>query len=296
MAMARVILPIALVVAACGGPQVPEHNGYRSDKAKPWKKAKVLKWDANGEAKSEGDLSYADMRRAAWFEADLPGSGDLTVNIDSNGPGDEVDDNFDLGVEVLDPGNRVLVRKDLEEGDQTNEPKKQLALPELPAGHYLIHLYLQARLDTADYTLKVTFRPGKGATGRSDFPAQVAFLPPLPMVPINDDTPKTYRPPPTTVTVVTHKRHDPVPRKEDKPPPPTKLSTRIIGISVVTGGTQITVARGTATGASAGMQGQIVGIANGSFTLAACNEHQCTAIVKATPEQLKSAFNVQLGN
>jgi hypothetical protein len=286
---------LLLLVAACGGVQIPEHNGYKSDKAKPWKKAKVLKWSDAGESKVDGDLSYPAMRRAAWFEADTPGPGDLTLRVDCNGPGDEINDNFDLGVEVLDPGYRPLVRKDLDEGDQQNECPKTLALVELPQGKYLIHLYLQSRLDNADYTLFAQFKSGSAQTGKSDFPAQVAYLPPLPVVPINDDTPKNFHPtPPAQVVVVHHvKHHDPTPVKKDDAP--AKITTRIIGISVVAGGTQITVARGTATGASAGMPGQVIGVANGAFTLAACNDHTCTAVVKATKDDLKSAFNVTLG-
>jgi hypothetical protein len=282
-----------VLVAACGA-QIPLHNGYKSDKAKPWKKAKILKWDSSGEARYEGDLSYPAMRRAAWFQVDLPGSGELGLRVEAQGPGDATNDNFDLGVEVLDPGNRPLVRKDLEEGDQQGEPNKTLSLPELPAGRYLIHLYLQGRLDTADYTMKATFKPGTAATGHSDFPAQVAFLPPLPMVPLNDDTPKSYRAP-VMVTAHPARSGPKQPTKRDDRPPPTKISTRIIDIAVVAGGTQITIPRGTANGAQAGMPGQIVGVANGAFTLAACNEHACTAVVKATPEQLKSAVSVQLG-
>jgi hypothetical protein len=293
--MGRVLL-LLLLFAACGGTQIPMHNGYKSDKAKPWKKAKALKWDANSEAKYEGDLSYPDMRRAAWFQADLPGNGELALRVEVTPPGEGTNDNFDLGVEVLDPGNRMLVRKDLEEGDQQNELTKTVSLPELRLGRYLIHLYLQGRLDTAEYTLKVTYKPGSVATGHSDFPAQVAFLPPLPMIPLNDDTPKSYRPPVTAITHPTTGSHkQPVVKKEDKPPP-AKISTRIIDIAVVSGGTQITIPRGTSNGAQAGMPGQIVGVANGGFTLAVCNEHSCTAVVKATPEQLKSAISVQLGH
>ena len=35
------------------------HNGYKGGaKAKPWKKAKTLKFDDKNEAKAEGELSY----------------------------------------------------------------------------------------------------------------------------------------------------------------------------------------------------------------------------------------------
>jgi len=296
--MRWVLAAIVATAAACGGPEIPQHNGYKSAHATPWKKAKVLKFDDKGETKVDGDLSYADYRRAAWFEADLQQPGDLVVKVDINPPGDGVDDNFDLGVEAIDPGNRMIKRLDQNEGDQQGEMQKTLNLDRLAPGKYLIHLYLQDRRDTADFVLHVTFKSGKAPDAASDFPAQVAYLPPLPLVPIDDDTPKTYRPPPTTV-VVTHTPHHgghapPPPKKDDKPAA-VKLTTRIIGISAVDGGTQITLAKGTANGAAAGMPGSVNGIAGGSFTLAACNEHTCTAVVKVSPDALKSGPDVTIG-
>ena len=71
---------LGCAVTACGGPQIPTHNGYKPKEAKPWKKPKALKFDDKGEAKAEGDLSYPDMRRARWYELSLPSSGQLTAN------------------------------------------------------------------------------------------------------------------------------------------------------------------------------------------------------------------------
>jgi hypothetical protein len=288
--MRRVLLLVA-VAAACGGPQVPEHNGYKSEKSKPWKKFKTLKLDDKGEAKTDGDLSYPDRRRAAWIDIDTPSAGDLDLKVEITPPGDAVNDNFDLGFEVLDPGNRMLIRKDAEEGDGQGDVQKEAHLKSLPPGHYLIHLYLQGRLDTAEYTLHAAFKPGKAAEGKSDFPAQVAFTPALPMVPISDDTPKNYKPP--TAVVVHSTKHQP--KKDPTPPPVTTLAARIIGVSVVSGGTQITVGRGTSSGAQAGMKGKIVGVANGGFSLAACDERKCTATISGvTPDQIKGSGNVVL--
>src|SRR5438309_419459 len=146
--MRRVTL-LLLFVAACGGPQIPTHNGYKTgDKAKPWKKAKTLKWDEKLEAKAEGDLSYPDYRRAAWYVADLPQHGELDVRLEIT-PGENVGDDFDLPYEVLDPGNRVIA-EDSDAGNLT----KQKSLVDLDAGKYLIHVYLNGRTDTADYVLK----------------------------------------------------------------------------------------------------------------------------------------------
>ena len=123
MRRALLLLTIAIGVG-CGGTPIPAHNGYKSDKAKPWKKFKTLKFDEKGEAKSDGDLSYRDMRRAAWFAVDTPINGELDLRVEITPPGEATNDAFDLGVEVLDPGFRMLVRKDLEEGDSQQDLNK----------------------------------------------------------------------------------------------------------------------------------------------------------------------------
>jgi hypothetical protein len=292
----RRFVVFVVLVTACGGQQIPMHNGYKTDKAKPWKKAKSLKFDDKLEAKSEGDLSYPDMRRAAWFDITLPSVSNLDLRVEITPPGEATNENFDLGVEVLDSGFRPVLRKDLEEGDQQGEINKTLSLKDQPAGHYLVHLYLQGRLDTCDYVLHAQVKPSAPTAVKSDFPAQVAFIGALPMVPINDDTPKSYKP--VTPVVVTHttNHHTTVhqPKPPDPPPAATTINARILGVSVVSGGTQITIGAGTGRGAHVGMSGKVNGIA-GSFSLAACNERSCTATVNATPDQLNRAGSVTLG-
>lgn len=283
-AMTRALLVIAL--AACGGTTIPQHNGYRSTKAKPWKKFITLKFDEKLEAKSEGDLSYRELRRAAWFAVDLPSSGELALKLEITPLGNVVSDTFDLGLEVLDAGYRSLLRKDLDEGDSQQDLNKAATLKDLTAGRYWIHLYLQGRLDAAEYVLRAAFKSGTISEGRSDFPAQVATIGALPLVPLADDTPSTYRPPP------------PAPKKHVKPPPPpppAALSARIIGVSIVAGGTRITVGRGTATGAAAGMHGKVEGLANSGFALASCSERACTATLPGiTPDMIKGSGKVLL--
>ena len=66
------------------------------------------------------------------------------------------------------------------------------------------------------------------------------------------------------------------------------MSARIINVQVVSGGTQITVGRGTSTGAADGMKGTIRGVAAG-FQIGGCNERTCTATIKATPDQIKGS-------
>jgi hypothetical protein len=294
--MGRVSVLLLLIVAACAGAQIPQHNGYKGgSKAKPWKKAKTLKFDDKMEAKAQGELSYADMKRAAWYVADLQQPGQLDIKLDITPPGEEVDDEFDLGFEVLDAGNRIIAKSNKEEGEDTGEVQKSKSLLDLEPGRYMIHLYLQDRRDSCDFVMRATFKP-MSTVGKSDFPSQVAFTPTLPMVPLQDDTPKGYKQPSTQTTVVVRKTgRTPKPPKETPPPPVTTKSARIIGMQVVGGGTQITIGLGTAGGASVGMKGKINNVASGGFTLAACNERTCTATVSATPDQIKTSGAVTLG-
>ena len=291
--MGRAGLLLLLIVAACGGTQVPTHNGYKGKHPQPWKKAKTLKFDEKSEAKVEGGLDYADYRRAAWYAADLPTAGALDLRLEVTPPGDNVNEDFDLGFEVMDAGFRTIMKSDSEEGDEQHDLTKQKTLLDLEPGRYYVHLYLQGRLDTCDYILKATFKSQK-SVGKSDFPAHVAFVPVLPMVPLQDDTPRSYKPPKEQTTVVKiSKKHEK--KEEPKKEEPKQMSARIIGMQVIGGGTQITVGRGTSAGAAVGMKGKVVGVATGSFTLGACNERTCTATVQATPDQIKGSGSVVLG-
>lgn len=283
----RWIVPaLVAVLFGCGGVKVPKHSGYRSDKSKPWKKAKVLSWDEKLEAKTEGDLDYKDQRRVRWFAVDLPAQGEITLRLEITPPGEQTNEDFDLGLEVLDPGFRVISKSDLED-DDAGELTKTKALLDLNPGRYYFHLYLQGRLDTADYILRLSYKRSAPAEIKSNFPAEVAFVPALAMVPLDDDTPKNYKPEkPQVVKVVRGPRTKPEPKLEPKA---VAMQARIIGVSIVSGGTQITVGKGTATGAAAGMKGKINNMSTGNFTLASCNERTCLAVVQATPDQIKGA-------
>lgn len=283
----RWIVSLTVALMACGGPQVPAHNGYKPKEAKPWKKAKALKWDDKMETKAEGDVSYPDMRRARWYEVTLPANGQLTLQLEVTPPGDAVNEDFDLGMEVFDPANRSISKSDLEEAD-AHELNKKKTLVDLVPGKYLIHLFLQGRLDTAEYVLRASFKTTAAAEMRSNFPADVPFTPALAMVPITDDTPAGYRPPTTKKGTVVVVKHGPKPPPKEAPPPAVTLTARIIGIQVVSGGTQITVGRGTLHGAADGMKGKINGI-SGTFSLTGCNERTCSAVVPATLDQIKNS-------
>jgi hypothetical protein len=132
--------------------------------------------------------------------------------------------------------------------------------------------------------LRASFKPTATAEQKTNFPAEVMFAPTLPMVPLQDDTPRNYKPATTVVAKVIKKPHTQAP----PPPPPPTVSARILGIQVVSGGTLITVGRGTASGASNGMKGKINGI-SGDFVIGNCNDRTCNATVPATPDQIKNS-------
>jgi hypothetical protein len=283
----RWIVPIVCCAAACGGPDVPVHSGYKSAKAKPWKKPKALAFDDKLEAKAEGELDYGDYRRARWYALDLPSHGELSLRLEITPPGDAVNEDFDLGVEVLDPGFRVISKSDLEDED-AGELTKSKTLFDLVPGKYMIHVYLQGRMDTADYVLRATFKATASADVKTNFPADVEFLPSLAMVPLDDDTPKSYRPPTTVVTKVTRRpRKDP---KVEKPDAPATISARIIGLKVAGGNVEITLGRGTASTppATDGMKAKVAGIA-GVVSIGSCSERTCKAVVQGTPDQITKA-------
>lgn len=288
--MRRIVLAL-VVLGACGGPQIPVHSGYKTDKVKPWKKPKAIALDAEKqEGKVEGDLNYGEYKRAKWFSIDVPANGELSLRLEITPPGDEANEDFDLAMEVLDPGYRVISKSDLEDED-AHELNKVKTLYDLAPGKYLVHLYLQGRKDTADFVLRAAFKRTAAAEVKSDFPSKVAFLPPLPMVPLNDDTPKSFKAPKTEIVKI--KKGTPrTPSTPATPKTPTgpvasAKTARVIGLSVVSGGTLITVGIGTAQEVAAGWHGKIAGV-QGGFTLSDCSERTCKATVSATPDQIKA--------
>ena len=288
--MRRFVLASVVVLGACGGTSIPVHTGYKNNQTKPWKKPKAIVLDERSEGKVEGDLDYKDYKRARWFSVDVPANGELTLKLEVTPPGDEANDEFDLAMEVLDPGYRVISKADLEEED-AHELNKTRTLYDLTPGKYLVHLYLQGRMDSAEFTLRAAYKPAAAADVKSDFPQHVAFVPDLPMVPINDDTPKNFKT--EKVQAVKIKRGNgprpPTPPKDDKPkgPAPTAKTARVIGLSVVSGGTVITLGIGTAHEVAAGWKLKIAGV-QGAFTVGECSERSCKATVTATPDQIKA--------
>jgi hypothetical protein len=289
--MMRIGVMLCFLVAACGGTNIPQHGGYKSPKSKPWDKPKVLKLDKNA-AKTEADLDYGRYKRARWFAVDLPGSGSLDVKMEvtPGGPGsdEDLEQDMDVALEILDAESfNVLAKSDREAGD-AHELKKQRVLKELPEGRYLIHVYLQGRLDSAEVELKVAFARGE-LPWKSDFPNQVAFIDDLAAVPPLDDTPEAEKPRPRPRPV------GPRPPRPEEPAPPSSggsVQAEISDVQAKGGGTIITIAGGTSDGLANGFSGSIKGVRNSGFKLSGCSSSTCRATVKAAPDDVRLATGV----
>jgi hypothetical protein len=277
---------VALLSAACGGPGIPAHSGYKQAKAQPWKKAKVIALDEKLEGKADGELDYREYKRARWFAIDLPSDGELSVSMEA-APATE-DEEFDLALEVLDPNFQSIFRSGLDEED-AHELIKSTTLYQLKAGRYLVHVYLQRRIDASEFDLKVKFAPAAIAY-ESDFPAKVPFPPRLAVVPLEDDTPENERP--KIVRKPTGKRKPSEKPVAVAPPVSNVISGKIINVGVSGGGTTITINRGTDQGVADGMQGKVTGIKQGSFTLSGCSSRSCRGVVKATPDEVNRSGKV----
>jgi hypothetical protein len=276
------------VLSACGGPDIPMHSGYKNDKVKPWKKPKLIALDEKGEGKAEGDLDYAEYRRARWYAVDLPSEGELDLSLEIAPPAE--DEDFDLAMEVLDPNFQVITKADNDEED-AHEILKQRSLYDLSAGRYLVHLYLERRIDQADYDLKVKFL-AQAKAFESDFPAMVRFIPRLPLVPVLDDTPadqiRIARKPQIKRT---GKGRTP----KVTPPPETgnKIPAHVINVAVSGANAVITIDRGTDKGVRDGMKGYVTGVKDGGFTVTSCTERNCKANIKgATPDMISRSGKV----
>lgn len=178
--MAALLYLGTLVLAGCPGAKYPTHNGYRGKRKQPWKKPKKLKLDSDGEIEHEDEVDYPKRKRARWYSVQTPGDGDLSIKLEIT-PGSEYED-FDLGFEVYSSTYKVLHRSDSESED-VGELKKSAELTALPKGKYLIHIFAQARTDTARYDLNIKWSSGK-AKHSSNFPANVKYPNPLAAVPL----------------------------------------------------------------------------------------------------------------
>ncbi|GAB4512703.1 MAG: hypothetical protein Tsb0020_30800 [Haliangiales bacterium] len=305
------LFALSCLLPACGGPQVPDHDGYRQGVDEPWSSPETLEFNDDREAEVDGELSYPRRRRARWFELTLPGDGEIEVKLsyyplgalDGTEPDESGrDEPLDLAFEVYDGERRMLVRADNSE-DDAGERKKRRTLYELPAGRYLVHLYTQSRLDEVEFTLRVSYRRIGELVSASDFPKTVAFMPTLPQIPTVDDSPpEAHR---------SAGRSDPPPRRprnprRSRPQPPDKepeavaedgMRARIIGIRAGDSGTRITINRGSAHGVVKGWSGRVVsrsgkGISDGGFKITQVKAQESYATVRATPDAVTAAANV----
>lgn len=303
------LLAIPCLLVACAG-RIPDHDGYAGKSAKGWEKPTVIELDEDLEAEADGELSYPARRRARWFAVDLPEPGRLAVQLSYlplGNQGDEefVDDPFDVAFEVYDASHRLLVRADNEESD-AGERKKQRTVEDLASGRYLVHVYLQRRLDEAEYNLRLQLKRGAIASS-TDFPRDVRFPETLPQVPVVDDTPA---PPPRPRCRGRRCGNDdrkpprnnasgPKAEKDEEIASGTAMQGRITGVRVVEGGTRITINRGSTHGVAKGWKGRVVsksgaGIANGSFTISQVKANESYATVNATGDAVTAAAYVRI--
>jgi hypothetical protein len=270
----------------CGGGI--KHNGYKRPDARPWKKPKVLEFDEDNEAEIDGLLSYPKKKRARWFAVDLPEFGQLSVRLNQTALVEDAD--WDVAYEVLDQNYVVLTAADNEEDDAGDE-KKTRDLIELDGGRYFIHVYLQDRPASAEFTLRLNYKRS-APIFESEFPANVAYIGLLPQVPPIDDSP-----PPVIVKKCKKKNC-----RKPKPQPKTggkSIKARIAGITSSPKGTRIKINRGSNDGIAVGWKGSVVTssgarIPNGGFTVSKVSPSESFAAVRATTDAVTSAKYVKL--
>ena len=288
-------LAVALAMPACGGTDVPEHNGYRSAKSRPWRKPTVLRLDDSFEAEVDDAVSYPRRQRARWYAVDLPSFGGIDVQVTV--PELAEDREIDIAFEVLDEGYSVRAKADAAEDDAGDEQKIR-RLRRLPPGRYYIHVFAQRRLDEADYTLQVNFKPQKGREPTT-FPAQVAYIGALPDVPLTDDAPA---PAPVVKKCRGSRCKKRVARVEKEPEPqPKSIRARIAGISDAGSGkgVQIRINQGANQGIEVGWKGTVVSrdgkaIAGGSFEVSKVSPGESYGTVRASASSVTSAKYVKL--
>lgn len=303
----------ASCLTACGGVDVPLHDGYRSKKSKPWKKPKMLEFDEDFEAEKDGELSYLKRRRASWFAVDLPADGEVEVRIDVSPLGlaaeaaefEDDEDPFDVAFEVYDENFRLLERAD-RDADDAGDRQRSRTVAKLLKGRYLIHIFLQRRLDEAEFNLRVKYNRA-AVELETDFPVQVAFVEPLPVVPIVDDAPEGKKRCRGKKCGKKRPRNGKKPDKGSKNDnggaqdvPAGAISAKIIGVRQASnGGTHITINVGSGRQVERGWKGQVVtskgkAIPGGRFKIKKVQARTSTATVEASPDSVSGARRVRI--
>ncbi len=327
MAVATATIVVGML-GGCG-PKVPQHDGYRARRHKPWKKAKLLKFDEDKEAEVDHFVDYGKRRRARWYAVELPSDGEIQIKMEVTPPPGK--EEFDLAFEVLNPDYKVINTANAED-DDAGELKKNRTLYELKEGRYYIHVYAQGRMDRADFSLRIKFKSGT-LPHETDFPAQVAFVTPLATVPAFDDAPTiacgtcNCRKDARCKAECSRCSRKPVncrkcncrrsckwsckkkcgirtasrpkkPKPGNAQPAATSVSGRIVRLVKSGSGTKITINRGAKHGVAVGWKGSIVRkgktIQNGHFTVGAVNPTTSFATVAASPDAVRGAPRVRL--
>lgn len=290
------LLAVALAAPACGGADVPEHNGYRSARSRPWRKPTLLRLDDSFEAEVDDAVSYPRRQRARWYAVDLPSFGSMSVSVSV--PELAEDRDVDLAFEVLDEGYRVIAKAD-GRTDDADEEQKIRRLRRLAPGRYYVHVYAQRRLDESDYTLQMSFKAEAGREP-TNFPASVAYIGALPDVPLLDDAPAPEPPPPPKKCRGSRCKKRVAKVEEPAQPPPKSIRARIAGI-VDSGGRGVTIRinQGANQGIEVGWKGTVVtrdgkAIAGGSFEVTKVSPAESFASVGASASAITTAKYVRL--
>jgi len=242
--------------------------------------------------------------------------GDDEGDDDDDDWGDDDDDDDDSGGAAA--------------GESGDDLEWEQTLVELRAGAYYLHVYALGRLDAAEYSLKLTYKSGS-VDHQSDFPAQVAFLEPLPVVPSIDDTPpidcKTcdckhdarcklscsacdkkvshgggHHTPTPSVDCASCSCDDASCKKKCKDKcgaGGTCVSARIIRPMAAGGGTKLVLNAGTTQGVQVGWKGRVVDakgktIEGGDFTVGRAGTNDSDGTVRASPDAVRAAGGVRL--
>jgi hypothetical protein len=244
---------------------------------------------------------------------ELPDDGKLEVQLMAAPlglqPGEtelvDVEDPFDVGMEIYDESYKVLVRADRDDED-VGERSKSRTVEQVRRGRYLIHLFLQRRLDEAEFTLRVKLNRGS-LEAQTDFPRSVAFVDALPVVPAFDDSPEPERPRCRGSKCGSKPADKPADKPKDVKTTPTastpaagSMQVKIVVVrGMSSGGTEITLNRGSSQGVAAGWTGKVVtksGVAidGGSFTILSVKTTTSSARVSLSQDAVKQAGNAIL--
>ena len=282
-----------LAISGCGGADVPEHNGYKSARSRPWRNPTVLRLDDSLEGEVDDTVSYPKQQRARWYAVDLPSFGTLQIQVSVAELSDERQ--VDLAFEILDEGYRVVARADRHQDDAGDEQKIRTLKGRGP-GRFYVHVYAQRRLDESDFTLELQFKP-QATVRKSSFPATVAFIGALPDIPLRDDAPA---PQPVVKKCKGSRCKKRVARVEEPAqPPPKAIRARVAGIVDSGRGVQVRINQGANQGIEVGWKGTVVSrdgkaIPGGSFEVSRVTPGESFGTVRASASSVTTAKYVRL--